>query len=326
LFLARFSLPFSHEEANMKLLFRCILLVGWWAFTSVSVVADDNPPPAAVPPAPSEDTIRDFHLAVGAGDRREVASMIKAYPSLVSAKLPDEDGNKQCPPVFTAIDHGQTQVLAILLNHAAQRFDDATHQTALDRATVFGTVDVVKLLLDSGENVDGLTDPSNLQELDRPTRGTPLRDAISNGHLQSARALLQHGAHIDIYSAAGLGWDKWVARRVKDHPEEIDMVDDWRYTPLVYTVAGSCSGTAEILLTHGADVARTFDDGGTLLHLATLYGHHDVIATLLAHGADVNAKNKAGETSLDYAIKYNQQDAADFLKEHGAKRGADMPN
>jgi len=106
----------------------------------------------------------------------------------------------------------------------------------------------------------------------------------------------------------------------------VDMVDDWKYTPLCYAVAGGCSGTAEVLLSHGADVSRTYDDGGTLLQLATLYGHHDLIAVLLAHGADVNTKNKAGETAVDYAVKYNQQDAAELLKDHGGKRGADVSN
>jgi ankyrin repeat protein len=70
-------------------------------------------------------------------------------------------------------------------------------------------------------------------------------------------------------------------------------------------------------------VGHTYDDGQTLLQLATATGYHDVMAVLLAHGADINAKNKAGETAVDYAIKYKQQDAAEFLREHGGKRGSE---
>jgi ankyrin repeat protein len=285
--------------------------------TSAFVIAD---PPAKL----TDDKIREFHSAVGAGDRHAVESMIELYPEIVSAKLPDEDASKQVPPVFTAVDHGQAEVLKILLSHKSPTINDSTHQPALDRAALFGAVSVVKVLLDAGENVDGLPDPANTSVLVNPSHGTPLRDAISCGHLDIAQVMVQHGAHIDIYSAAGLGWTGWVTRQLKDHPEQADVADDWHYTPMTYAVAAGAAGTAEQLLSHGADVGRIFDDGGTFLELATFYGHHDLMAVLLAHGADVNARNQAGETALDFAIKYNQQDAADLLREHGGKRGSEL--
>jgi len=307
----------------MKMLLRSVLLSAVLSVGGAMIFAGTNQP-GTPPEKLSDPLIREFHQAIGAGDRRTVEKMIRDCPELISARLPDSDPARQTLPVFTAVDHGQTDVLAILLQHGSHCFNDITQQTALDRAAVFGTVAVASMLVDSGENVDGLVDPSNLNDLERLSRGTPLRDAISCRHPEIARALVLRGAHIDIYSAAGMGWTGWVTRQVSVHPDQTDEADDWHYTPLSYAVAGGASGAAEVLLSHGADVSLRYDDGGTLLQMAASYGFHDVIAVLLAHGADVNAKNKAGDTAVDCAIQHNQLDAADLLRDHGGKRGIDL--
>jgi beta-lactamase regulating signal transducer with metallopeptidase domain/ankyrin repeat protein len=274
---------------------------------------------------PSRDSIREFHSAVAAGDSRLVAKMLSTYPDLISSICPDEDPAKKVEPIFTAVDHGQCDMIKLLLKHGGSYAHGANGQTPLDRATVFGTLDVVKTLLDAGANVDGLDDPADMKLLDDPAHGTPLRDAVLNEHFDIARLLVQRGARVDIQTAAGLGWTSWVTRQVAAHPELTDVTDGWRYTPLCYAVDGGCAGTAEVLLSHGADVGHTFDDGQTLLQLASASGYHDLIEVLLAHGGEINAKNKAGETAVDYAIKFRQQDTIELLRQHGGKRGLDLP-
>jgi ankyrin repeat protein len=307
----------------MKPQFVLVLLLCIAGAVGRSVVADV--PDGTAANKPSDDTIREFHNAVAAGDRRLAEKMLGSYPDMVSAPRPDEDAAKRIEPVFTAIDHAQAPMLEMLLKHGASYVRGASGQTPLDRATIFGTVDVVKVLLDAGANVDGLDDPANVKDLDVPSHCTPLRDAVSCGHMEIARLLVQRGAHVDLHSAAGLGWTDWVSKQIAQHPELTDFSDDWRYTPLCYAVAGGCAGTADVLLQHGADVTHTYDDGGTLLHLATVNGDHALISVLLSNGVSINAKNKAGETALDFAIKYRQLDAAELLKEHAGKRGSQLP-
>ncbi len=302
----------------MKLLPRSALIAATLLFSPSIFAGPDAQKP------PSDDTIREFHTAVGAGDQRLVERMLESFPDMVSAPLPDDDASKSVEPVFTAIDHQQPAMLSLLLKHGGSYAGHTKGQTPLDRATIFGSVEVVRVLLDAGADVNGLSDPANTGDLENPSHCTPLRDAVSCGKMDIARLLVQRGAHVDLFSASGMGWTDFASAKIKEHPELTDYTDDWRYTPLCYAVAGGAASTAEVLLSHGADVTHTYDDGGTFLHLATYYGYHDVISVLLSHGADVNAKNKAGETPLDYPLKYKQQDAEHLLREHGGKRASEL--
>lgn len=47
--------------------------------------------------------------------------------------------------------------------------------------------------------------------------------------------------------------------------------------------------------------------GWTPLHLATYFGHKDVMELLLSRGADINAINEMGDTSLHKAAFIGRQ-------------------
>ena len=50
------------------------------------------------------------------------------------------------------------------------------------------------------------------------------------------------------------------------------------------------------LNTHAAEtLSGSVQDGWTALHLASVYGWHDIIAPLIEHGAGVNTANKVCE-------------------------------
>jgi hypothetical protein len=70
-----------------------------------------------------------------------------------------------------------------------------------------------------------------------------------------------------------------------------------------------CAAIVERLICHyGCDInARQEKDQGTALHLASYYGHGDVVELLLKHGADRTATNKYKGTALESA-KSGQQD------------------
>ena len=74
----------------------------------------------------------------------------------------------------------------------------------------------------------------------------------------------------------------------------------------------------------GADVNAKDQNGRTLLQLAALKGHKEVVELLIAKNANVNAKNKDGETPLHSAIQNDHTQTADLLRKHGGKTGEEL--
>lgn len=72
------------------------------------------------------------------------------------------------------------------------------------------------------------------------------------------------------------------------------------------------------LLERGADVNLTDADGDTVLHGAAEVGNIEVLKTLLANKANPNARNKVGGTPLMWAAVYGNENAARLLLENGA--------
>lgn len=70
------------------------------------------------------------------------------------------------------------------------------------------------------------------------------------------------------------------------------------------------------------DVNHLFEFEGnikfSLLHVAAVYGHKDVVEFLLKSKADIHAKDNYGWTALHFAAFYGHKDVVAFLLEKGA--------
>jgi ankyrin repeat protein len=93
------------------------------------------------------------------------------------------------------------------LADAAQRFtaaDPESRHRALALAAQHGHVDIVRLLLDAGE------DPSRYNPDGNHSHSTPLHQAVLAGHDAVVRLLVERGARLDIkdtvYQSTPLGW------------------------------------------------------------------------------------------------------------------------
>ena len=80
----------------------------------------------------------------------------------------------------------------------------ASKHIALALAAQHGHAEVVRLLLDAGE------DPSRYNPEGYHAHATPLHQAVCSGHVDVVRLLVEHGARLDIrdkiYDATPLGW------------------------------------------------------------------------------------------------------------------------
>ena len=123
---------------------------------------------------------------------------------------------------------------------------------------------------------------------------TPLHWACYNGHIETAKTLLDHGAKVNVKNDCG--------------QTSLHFASRYGYTE-----------TAKILLDHGAKVNVKNNCGDTPLHSACCNGHAEVAKILLEHGADVNAENIYGETPLYYTDMFRHTEVIKLLKEHGAR-------
>ena len=76
-------------------------------------------------------------------------------------------------------------------------------------------------------------------------------------------------------------------------------------------------------LAAGTDVNAKDMGGSTILHIAAIEGHKEVVGLLIAKGADVNVKGTVG-TALDLAIASKKTVIANLLRKHGGKTGEEL--
>jgi len=149
-------------------------------------------------------------------------------------------------------------------------------------------MDVVQLLLNMGAPINS-RDRFN---------GTPLDDAIREGHISVMKELLKCGASFEGVRAA-LGLCKAAS--------EGDL-------PMV-----------QLLIEHGADVNKGDNEDRTCLHLAVSCSQITVVGYLLTiPHIDKSPLDKFGGTPLDDAYRHGQLVMATMLQLQGARRGSDM--
>lgn len=259
-----------------------------------------TPPPAA-PPGPRRFPLAPEALQAAASwiprpewarlldalqqeDIPTIESLITSHPGLAQA----HHGVAPVPLLPWAASRGATGLLRALLAQGALTWDPPasvpSHLSALAAAALAGERDSVDLLLKSGADPNGPSDPSGLPPITLlvaawarpvpvpglgrpPSRTTAATEAI-------ARSLLNAGANL--------------LTPFPGHPEFL-VIPRLDTTP----VPG-----IEFLLTNALPLAQTNPTGFNLLHAAVLAGATNALPVLLAQGADPRATNHLGDTPL----------------------------
>ncbi|HOD66373.1 MAG TPA: ankyrin repeat domain-containing protein [candidate division Zixibacteria bacterium] len=186
--------------------------------------------------------------------------------------------------LHTAVFRGDT-VLAGALVAAGLAIDarDNWGVTPLTNAC-WGTVDMVRWLLDHGADVNARTDSTH----------TPLSIAVLAGHADLVRLLVGRGADVNYHGR--LSGPALQSAAVQGNDE----------------IAG-------ILLQAGADPEFTDADyGRTMLHIAAIRGDSALARVLLDHGVPPAAQDRSGRTPLYYAVHYANPSVAALLRDAGA--------
>ena len=215
-------------------------------------------------------------------------------------------------PLHEAAAAGCARVLHLLLDAGAQ--EAHVNQPALrerrplDIACEGGYLAIVQSLLESGAQVRA----ANFQGM------TALHYACSNGHVECALALIQHGADVNSLAqpVPGVGWGALHFAASGSHNRVVDVLvlhgantDASNVeAPLLLAARRGCVEVARSLLQAGADAnARSRDVvRETALHAAIAAGHDSLACFLARNGADVNLPTQHGDTPLHYAARWSR--------------------
>lgn len=220
----------------------------------------------------------------------------KGYTDIVQLLL-DKGANVNQPanqydwtPLMIASQKGNDEIVKILLAAGANPNQmEKDGETALGHAISRNKINIVKLLLDKGANVN-LVNPANGE--------SPLSSAVANKSVEIVEMLLKAGANPDRAN--------------------IDKL-----TPLG-AVMGNDETSAKIvklLLAAGANPnQRAGLDGDMVLVSWSRQGHTEIVKLLLAAGADPDSKDSEHffETSLFVASRDNYKEIVKLLLEAGA--------
>ena len=176
-------------------------------------------------------------------------------------------------------EFGLVELLRLLIDRGLDiEARDSYHNTSLHDATINGQKDALNLLLDCGAEIDANNFDGN----------TPLYLAVSYSHDQLVSTLLERGANVGE-----------------------DCIDSW--SPLHKAADNGNVHIAQTLLSHGADILGRSMRGLIPLHRAAGRGHVQMVQLLLKHGSPVDATTWDGWTPLHGASSSGQVDVVEIL-------------
>lgn len=163
---------------------------------------------------------------------------------------------------------GRFDVVQLLLNAGAP--DEYLQWTPLMKEIVFGEIDTINDLLNSG---------ASLTDLDSNSR-TPFLLCVQTGDIKKVRYLLSRGANINENGRGGRSAIFYLLNSPKNSEQ---------------------SKILKLLLDSGLDLDKQSDFGDTALMEAAEKGNYECALTLLDAGADITKTNQINESAIKLA-------------------------
>lgn len=234
------------------------------------------------------DGMTPLMLALRWYDAEVIRSLLAAGAS-INAK----DKKGQTPLMYAFQGGGTTDVSSFVRAGASVNERDAKGWTALMYAAIKHADEEMKALIDAGADVSAVNDEGQ----------TPLMLAAQAGHARAVKMLLENGL-------AG-------AVNARDKHGRTAMM----YVRRGYSYEESAEAIVRALVTAGANVRATDEEGRTALMFAAEAGGTDGVKAFIEAGASVNAKDKHGRTALIWSVASKDtayHDAVYYLLQAGA--------
>src|SRR5580658_10238534 len=284
-------------------------------------------------------------------------------PGQTAGNLPTTRSDR-ARELFQSILSGSTDALAKSLRNGADPNDTLDHYSALMAATLNGSADQMRLLIDHGANVNYINSLGisalwlAVPDRERTTllldHGADLHLKIEGygilaklaampGTINLFHLLIEKGADLKkcaadnslVYIAAGSGDTAILGFLLRSGFRANDTVSYGDY-PINFALNFRCFATLKVLVDSGADVnvhpviafALPATMGFSPLMNAAVSNDMPSFLYLLAHGADPNLKNKNGFTALMLleAAETDDPEMTLALLQHGADPAAKAPD
>jgi uncharacterized protein len=183
-------------------------------------------------------------------------------------------------------------------------------QQRLIDAVKAGDDDIVRSLLAEDDTL-----------VDTQVGDVPLvRLAVYYAQRAVAQTLIDHGAMVDVFTAAAIGNADRLAILLQEERSAATKYSADGWTPLALSAYFGHPSVARLLLAAGADlhaVSRN-DNANTPLHAAVAGKRLEMVQLLIEAGADVNAQDGRGWTPLNLAAHEGPADLVNALLAAGA--------
>ena len=208
-------------------------------------------------------------IAVRTNDHHLVQGLLTKNPYLVS--------DRPVWKIRSGLQHMDAQMYQQMMS---------SHNPLLHEAVRAGSVEMVRLLLDYGANINA-----------RFNGLTALHEAVLNNSPAIVQLLLLRLAGVDVCT-------------------------DTRLTPLHHAAMRGYVLVAQGLLLYGANVDSRDCEGRTALHWAALKGYRAIVQLLLQYNANPALRDEQGRTPADWAFRRGYGEVTALL--YGDKKGSDL--
>jgi ankyrin repeat protein len=190
-----------------------------------------------------------------------------------------------------------SDVRAALSAGADINYKPGTGATPLIWASYFGHLEVVKYLVESGANLNLISEGKTALDFARSNNKPAVVEYLTNAsrdHNKDLFTAAQAGSLSGVKSALDNGAN--INYKLNGEPDNTSLIE------------ASARGHLEVvkyLLEKGADLNLATSTGNTALMLASSFGHLEVVKYLVDKGAVITRTNNVGRTALYYARNNN---------------------
>lgn len=202
--------------------------------------------------------------------------------------------------------------------------------TQLFVAACEGDLTEIESLLDRGAPIVSSVLVPALFEAFQPAKSghlSPLAGACLKGQLTAAKLLLAHGAELNPSSnrvsssplhQACRNDDMVMVNFLLEQGAQVDILDSYKVTPLMYASKYSSAQLVALLLKHKPDLAAVSFINAAAIHWSVWPGKPAITELLLIAKANPNHEMADGNTALHCAVLSGSVDMCKVLLKYGA--------